>query len=66
MIYTLPATRGATALPERPPRPAAWTDVAISAELARGQWDAAAWDAHFDGRRYQPLDLQQPRKGVPQ
>ena len=63
MIYTTTSTRGATALPERPPRPAAWTDVAVSAELARGQWDRAAWDAHFDGRKYQPLDSQQQRGG---
>jgi hypothetical protein len=61
-MYLTPATRGATALPDRPPRPAAWTDVAISAELARGQWDRAAWDAYLSDRTYQPLDSQQQRK----
>ena len=63
MIYLLPSTRGATALPERPPRPAAWTDLAVSAELARGQWKAAEWDAYLADRPYQPLDSQQQRKG---
>ena len=63
MIYTTPSTRGATALPERPPRPAAWTDVAVSAELARGQWDRAAWDAYLADRPYQPLDAHQQRGG---
>jgi hypothetical protein len=63
VIYTTQSTRGATALPERPPRPAAWTDVAVSAELARGQWQAAAWDAYLADRPYQPLDAHQQRGG---
>jgi hypothetical protein len=61
-MYLTPATRGATAQPEKPPRPVAWTDVAISAELARGAWDRAAWDAYLADRPYQPLDSQQQRK----
>jgi hypothetical protein len=49
-MYLTPATRGATALPDRPPRPAAWTDLALSAELARGEATRAAWDAHLNNR----------------